>query len=104
MAQLFSVMGNSIVITGANLVTEDDIAGARLGKRFGRLDLASQLSLLAVEPLNLGEIRRERVGICLSATAGSLSTDVEYWNGRDAVGGPSPTLFAYTLPSAAIGE
>ena len=33
-----------------------------------------------------------------------LSTDVEYWKGRGAGGGPSPTLFAYTLPSAAIGE
>jgi len=33
-----------------------------------------------------------------------LSTDFDFWQGRDAVGGPSPTLFAYTLPSAAIGE
>ena len=40
----------------------------------------------------------------LAARAGSLATDVEFWKGRDAAGGPSPTLFAYTLPSAAIGE
>lgn len=33
-----------------------------------------------------------------------MSTDVEFWKGRNDVGGPSPTLFAYTLPSAAIGE
>ena len=34
----------------------------------------------------------------------TLSTDAEYWKGRDNPGGPSPTLFTYTLPSAAIGE
>ena len=36
--------------------------------------------------------------------AGSLATDIEYWKGRDSVGGPSPSLFAYTLPSSALGE
>jgi 3-oxoacyl-(acyl-carrier-protein) synthase len=62
--------------------------------------------LLAVEKLgvNFEPLRRERIAICLAARAGSLSTDVEFWKGRDALGGPSPTLFAYTLPSAAIGE
>ena len=70
------------------------------------MDLASQLALLAVESLNINFdiLPGEHVAICLAASAGSLSTDVEYWKGRDAVGGPSPTLFAYTLPSAAIGE
>jgi 3-oxoacyl-(acyl-carrier-protein) synthase len=29
---------------------------------------------------------------------------MEYWCGRDATGGPSPTLFTYTLPSSALGE
>lgn len=88
------------------MVTDADVRSARLGQRFGRLDLLSQLALLAVESLGLDfdTLPRERIGICLAARAGSLSTDVEYWNGRDAVGGPSPTLFAYTLPSAAIGE
>ena len=97
---------NNLVITATSRVTEADLKTARLGPRFGRLDLASQLALLAVETLgvNFDSFLRERIAICLTAKAGSLTTDVEFWRGRDAVGGPSPTLFAYTLPSAAIGE
>jgi 3-oxoacyl-(acyl-carrier-protein) synthase len=99
-------MDKKIIITAASHVTSGDVSAARLGTRFGRLDLMSQLALLAVESLgiNFEAMMRDRISICLSACAGSLSTDVEYWKGRDAVGGPSPTLFAYTLPSAAVGE
>jgi len=95
-----------LVITAASQVTPDEVKAARLGPRFGRLDPASQLALLAVESLGIEfeKLPRERIGICLAARAGSLSTDVEFWKGRDALGGPSPTLFAYTLPSAAMGE
>lgn len=95
-----------IASTASSQVTEADVRAARLGPRFGRLDLASQLALLAVESLalNFDTLPRDRIGICLAAAAGSLATDLEFWRGRDAVGGPSPTLFAYTLPSAAIGE
>ena len=95
-----------IAIIATSLVTEADLKSARLGPRFGRLDLASQLALLAVETLgiNFDSQSRERIAICLAAKASSLTTDVEFWRGRDGVGGPSPTLFAYTLPSAAIGE
>ena len=97
---------NDTVITATSRVTAADLAGARLGTRFGRLDQLSQLALLAVERLavNFEILPRDRIGICLSARGGSLSTDHAYWEGRDATGGPSPTLFAYTLPSAAIGE
>lgn len=97
---------NNFVITATSQVTEADLKLARLGSRFGRLDLMSQLALLAVEKLgvNFDLLPRERIAICLAAKAGSLSTDVEFWKGRDAAGGPSPTLFAYTLPSAALGE
>ena len=97
---------DKIFISAASLVTEADVRVARLGTRFGRLDLASQLALLAVETLGVyfDSLPRERIAICLGAKAGSLTTDVEFWRGRAAVGGPSPTLFAYTLPSAAIGE
>lgn len=97
---------NEIVITAASRVTAADLKTAQLGPRFGRLDLASQLALLAVEKLgvNFELLPRERVAICLAAQAGSLTTDIEFWRGHDAVGGPSPTLFAYTLPSAAVGE
>src|ERR1700690_3076398 len=104
-APSFSAM-NDLVITAASTVTGADLPAARLGTRFGRLDPASQLALLAVESLGLNfeTLPRDRIGICLAVRAGSLSTDLEYWKGRDAAGGPSPTLFAYTLPSAAIGE
>ncbi|HEY3932522.1 MAG TPA: hypothetical protein VGM58_09155 [Verrucomicrobiae bacterium] len=97
---------NKIVITATSKATEADLKSARLGTRFGRLDLQSQLALLAVESLGVdfGKFSRDRIAICLAANAGSLSTDFDFWQGRDAVGGPSPTLFAYTLPSAAIGE
>jgi len=105
---------NPISIHSASHVTEADLAGARLearlgatlGKRFGRLDLPSQLALLAVASLKVdfAAWSAERVAICLAASAGSLPTDVNFWIGRDGVGGPSPTLFAYTLPSAAAGE
>lgn len=98
-------MDNPFIIA-ASSVTEADRSTSRLGSRFGRLDLSSQLALLAVESLGVdfSTWPRERVAICLAAQTGSLSTDVEYWNGRETAGGPSPTLFAYTLPSAAIGE
>jgi hypothetical protein len=97
---------NKIVITATSQVTEADLKSARLGARFGRLDLSSQLALLTVESLGIdfGKFSRDRIAICLAAKTGSLSTDFDFWQGRDAVGGPSPTLFAYTLPSAAIGE
>lgn len=95
-----------IFITSAAIVGDADVRSAKLGTRFGRLDLMSQLALLAVESLGIGFnlLPRDRVAICLAARAGSLSTDVEFWQGRNDIGGPSPTLFAYTLPSAAIGE
>src|SRR5580658_4230395 len=95
-----------IFLAAASQVTEADARTARLGTRFKRLDLASQLALLAVESLGIDfdTQPRDRIGICLGARAGSLAADLEFWRGRDAVGGPSPTLFAYTLPSSAIGE
>ncbi len=99
-------MNETISIAAASIVTEADLPSARLGKRFGRLDLQSQLALLAVASLkiNFDAFALDRVGICLAASAGSLTTDVNFWQGRNGVGGPSPTLFAYTLPSAAVGE
>lgn len=97
---------NKISLIAASAVTATDLSSARLGQRFGRLDLQSQLALLAVASLkiNFDALPRERIGIMLSASAGSLTTDLNYWQGRNGIGGPSPTLFAYTLPSAAVGE
>ena len=97
---------SKLFITAASQVTQADLRDARLGQRFGRMDLTSQLALLAVERFasSFDSLTRKRIAICLAARTSSLSTDVEYWKGRDAAGGPSPTLFTYTLPSAAIGE
>jgi 3-oxoacyl-(acyl-carrier-protein) synthase len=97
---------NSLTIVATNTATDADVPSARLGQRFGRMDLTSQLALLAVEPLvsNFESLARDRIAIGLAAQSSSLPTDVEYWKGRDNPGGPSPTLFTYTLPSAAIGE
>ena len=97
---------DKLVITATHIVNGDDVRAARLGTRFGRMDLMSQLALLAVEPLapHFESVARERIAICLAAGASSLATDLEYWKGRDNTGGPSPTLFTYTLPSAALGE
>jgi len=97
---------DKIIICATSQAGEADLKSARLGTRFGRLDLSSQLALLAVEWLGVDfeTYPRDRIAICLAARAGSLSTDIDFWQGRSAVGGPSPTLFAYTLPSAALGE
>ncbi len=97
---------SKLSITSASTVTDADLPNARLGQRFGRMDLTSQLALLAVEPLanSFESLARDRIAIVLAAQTSSLSTDAEYWKGRDNPGGPSPTLFTYTLPSAAIGE
>ena len=97
---------SKLAITAANSTTDADVPSARLGQRFGRMDLTSQLALLAVEPLvsHFESLGRDRIAIVLAAQTSSLPTDAEYWKGRDNPGGPSPTLFTYTLPSAAIGE
>ncbi len=97
---------DNFLITATSDVSGEDVASARLGSRFGRMDLSSRLALLAVEKLgvNFDEWPRDRIALCLASSAGSLATDAEYWHGRDQAGGPSPTLFTYTLPSAPIGE
>jgi 3-oxoacyl-(acyl-carrier-protein) synthase len=97
---------HNVVISAASAVSESDLATAKMGSRFGRMDLLSQLALLSVESLGIDfeTLDRDRIGVCMSVCAGSLATDIEYWKGRKDVGGPSPTLFAYTLPSSAIGE
>ena len=95
-----------VFILATSSVTSADVTAARLGTRFGRMDLASQLSLLAVESFapHFDAFARDRIAIVLAAQTGSLPTDVAYWNARNEPGGLSPTLFTYTLPSAAIGE
>jgi 3-oxoacyl-(acyl-carrier-protein) synthase len=97
---------DKLAIIAASQVSGGQVRNARLGSRFGRMDLTSQLALLAVEPLaaHFDAVPRDRIAIGLAASAGSLATDIEYWDGRKIAGGLSPTIFTYTLPSAAIGE
>jgi 3-oxoacyl-(acyl-carrier-protein) synthase len=97
---------DKVVISAASTVTDADMATPKMGSRFGRMDLLSQLALASVESLGIDfdTMDRSRIGVCMAVSAGSLATDIEYWKGRKEVGGPSPTLFAYTLPSSAIGE
>jgi 3-oxoacyl-(acyl-carrier-protein) synthase len=97
---------NKLVISAASAVTDADLATAKMGSRFGRMDLLSQLALLSVESLGIEfqTMDCSRIGVCMSVCAGSLATDIQYWKGQREVCGPSPTLFAYTLPSSAIGE
>ena len=56
----------------------DDVRAARLGTRFGRMDLMSQLALLAVEPLapHFESVARERIAICLAARTSSLANEL----------------------------
>lgn len=63
---------NEPFIIAAAAVTAADLSAARLGPRFGRLDLSSRLALLAVEKLsvNFEAFPRGRVGICLADPGG----------------------------------
>ena len=77
--------------------------------RFGRMDALCKVAVAAVETMGvdfsgMSESDRSRVGVCLGTYAGCVGTDVAYWRSRNHVGGPSPALFAYTLPSTAVGE
>ncbi|MEP6662829.1 MAG: hypothetical protein ABJC04_04095, partial [Verrucomicrobiota bacterium] len=79
---------NNLIALHKSIVAEPDVRAAKMGTRFGRLDLMSQLCVLAVEKLNVNfdEWPRDRIAICLCAQTGSLSTDVEYWQGVQADG------------------
>jgi len=46
----------------------------------------------------------ERAGIALGTACGSHLSNELYWRGARGPAGPSPSIFAYTLPSAATAE
>lgn len=78
--------------------------------RFARLDRLAQLSLVAAhqavaEAAELLE-RRERGGVALGTAFGSHLANEAFQVLLEQTGpsGASPALFAYTLPSAAVGE
>lgn len=78
-------------------------------RRFSRMDLLSRVAVLAAEsiiesPAMQALPERERAGVCLGTPSGSLGADLAYLKSMPGPGGPSPMLFAYTLPSSALGE
>jgi 3-oxoacyl-(acyl-carrier-protein) synthase len=82
-----------------------------LGKaapRLGRMDRLSQLALLAahqaLEAPGVLPPRPERAGVALGTAFGSHLSNELYWHGQRQPEGASPSLFAYTLPSAAAAE
>jgi hypothetical protein len=78
--------------------------------RFGRLDRLSQMTLLAAhEAIVSAGVAGQggpRAGIVLGTAYGSHATNESYYRElrRSASDEGSPTIFAYTLPSAAAAE
>ena len=70
---------DKLVIIAAHIVNGDDVRAARLGTRFGRMDLMSQLALLAVEPLapQFESVARERIAICNTCGRGGRASGRE---------------------------
>jgi hypothetical protein len=77
-------------------------------ERFGRMDLLSKYVSVAVEMLGLP--RPPAGGLNLSTAVvlgtawGCQGVDGDFYRGIVKGDGPSPTLFAYTLPTIAVGE
>ena len=85
------------------------IEGTRL-PRFGRLDRLAQLGLLVackvVERAGGATLPEAEAaaGVALGTHYGSHLTNELFWRSQRGPAGPSPALFAYTLPSAAAAE
>lgn len=77
--------------------------------KFHKMDTASKLALLAVEPL-VAEARQrgadiqERLGLLGLSNSGSNAVDAEHWSTFVHTGTASPALFVYTLPNIGLGE
>ncbi len=80
-------------------------------KAFGRMDLFSKLGFAAIT-FALADARiaisepKKNIAIIASSVTGCLETDIHYQATLSRKKGilPSPTLFAYTLPSCFLGE
>jgi hypothetical protein len=98
------------VATAAGWIDPLPRPGRWLGKaaRLGRMDRLSQLALLAahqaLETPGVMPPRPERAGVALGTAHGSHLSNELYWRGLREPDGASPSLFAYTLPSAATAE
>lgn len=77
--------------------------------RFDRMNGLCRLAVAVTEMLGVDfaawpEGFRLATGVCFASALGPLATDLEFISGLAEPAGPSPTLFAYTLASAAVGE
>ncbi len=81
-------------------------------KNFGRLDLASRITLIAVSlalrdaGIESSPRHKRNIGIVGTGSDGSLAADIDYYrdyveNGRRL---SRANLFIYTLPSSSLGE
>jgi 3-oxoacyl-(acyl-carrier-protein) synthase len=77
-------------------------------ERFGRLDLLSKYVTVAVEMLGLPFLPQEEIRLETAVVMGTIfgchGADLDFYQGIEQGEGASPTLFAYTLPSIAVGE
>ncbi|MHB8066419.1 MAG: beta-ketoacyl synthase N-terminal-like domain-containing protein [Desulfobaccales bacterium] len=76
--------------------------------RFGRMDLLSKYVSVAVEMLGLPSLDKQglrlETAIVMGTMGGCYGADLNFYRGILQGDGPSPTLFAYTLPTIALGE
>lgn len=73
-------------------------------KRFGQLDAVAKTTLTAIEMAGLRELAPQDTAIYAATSEGCLGADIEFAQSMAGDTGPSPRLFAYTLPSTVLGE
>ncbi len=76
--------------------------------RFGRMDLLSKYVRVAVEMLGLAVLEKQDLRLettmVMGTMGGCYGADLDFYRGTIQGDGPSPTMFAYTLPTIALGE
>lgn len=76
-------------------------------RAFRRLDPTTRMVWIAAAACGLDELPeplRERTGLVLASASGCLAADLRFAAGLHVTAGIEPALFAYTLPSTALGE
>lgn len=77
-------------------------------KRFGQLDAMSKCTMVALEMIGMRSCvsahLRDEMAIVIGTQEGCLGTDIDFSDGIGSEQGPSPRLFAYTLPSTVCGD
>ncbi len=84
------------------------LVSSRAHDRFGRMDLLSKYVTVAVEMLGLPPVAepdiRLETAMVLGTMGGCYGADLDFYQGILQGDGPSPSMFAYTLPTIALGE